>query len=71
MLDDDFIIIWNSDCYVLLVCISYCWVWNKAIELNWIELNTHTMWAILTIIKCITSKFLSLDLQHNIWSKMY
>ena len=26
--------IWTSDCYVLLVCILYCWVWNKAIELK-------------------------------------
>ena len=24
MLDDNFIIIWTSDCYVLLVCIYYC-----------------------------------------------
>ena len=31
-------IIWTSDCYVLLVCILYCWVWNKAIELNWIDI---------------------------------
>ena len=39
--DDFFFIInqyiWTSDCYVLLVCIIYCWVWNNAIELNWIE----------------------------------
>ena len=34
MLDDTFIIIWTSDCYVLLVRIVYCQVWNKAIELN-------------------------------------
>ncbi len=43
MLDDIFFIInqhiWTSDCNVLLVCILYCWVWNKAIKLNWIELN--------------------------------
>ena len=37
MLDDNFIIIWTPYCYVLLVCIWYCWVWNKVIELHWIR----------------------------------
>ena len=37
--------------YVLLVCILYCWVWNKAIELNWITDSNRKKWSIFTFRK--------------------
>ena len=43
MLDDNYIYGPQIVMYVLLVYIWCCWVWNKAIELNWIDTLLRTI----------------------------